>query len=197
MFILDDLVVIAAASVLLFSGSSKIVQPDPITSTLAMLWNTVTGRARQSGSPLLGRLLGAGEIGLAAAIVLDRSRATAAVLALFALALAAAGAIGVLSGDKLPCACFGKSDRSLGYPHVLQFPLWMAAAWSVTLEASLFSAGTRLEQGLAVLGVCAFVSTAFQTARLWRAVYPIARRRRRGAAESGAPVPVTAGPGAL
>lgn len=183
MSFLADLAVMAAGSVLLVGGSSKVVWPRPIASTLAMLWNTVTGQAREA-APFLGRLLGIGEIGLAAATVVHRSHATAAALALFAVGVSVAGMIGVLSVRRLPCACFGRSDRSLGYPHILQFPLWSAVAWGVAREASLFGEGTRPEQGLAMLAVCAIVSTAFQAARLWRAVYPIARQRRRRTAEA-------------
>ena len=72
-----------------------------------------TGQARAAGSPLLGWLLGAGEVVLASAMVLHRSWTTGAALALFALGLSAAGTIGVMSGGRLSCACFGQSDRAL------------------------------------------------------------------------------------
>ena len=188
-----DLAAMAGASVLLIGGTSKVVQPGPIALTLALLWNRATGQAREAGSPLLGRLLGAVEIVLAAAMVLHRSWATGAVLALFALGLSAAGAIGVMSGGGLPCACFGKSDRALGYPHILQFPLWLAAAWSVAREPWLLGAGTGIEQGLAMLAACAAFSTAFQVARMWRAAYPMARQRRRRAVEPAASISADAG----
>ena len=181
---LADLTVMTSASILLVSGSSKLVWPHPIASTLAMLANTVTGRARQAAPPMLGRLLGVGEIGLVAATVLARSPATAAALALFALGLAAAGVIGVMSEGKLPCACFGRSGRSLGYPHIVQLPLWLVVAWGVTRDPVLFGGGAGLEQGLAMLAVCAMASTTFHVARLWHAVYPIARQRRRRTADA-------------
>ena len=183
MDLLADLVAMSAASVLLLGGSSKIVRPLPITTTLVMLWNTVTNQARVVGSPRLGRILGVGEVGLAAVIVTARSWTAGLVLVLFAIGLSIAGLIGVLSGGKLPCACFGKGDRPLGYAHVLQLPLWIFAAWGVAREAALFDGGTRLEQALAMLAVCVAFSTAFQVTRAWRAVYPIARERRRRSAE--------------
>ena len=189
-----DLAVMAGASILLLGGSAKIVQPRPIAGTLALLWNRATGQARAPGPPLLGWLLGVGEVALAATVVLHRSWTAGAALALFAVGLSAAGAIGVMSGGRLPCACFGRADRALGYPHVLQLPLWMAVAWSVAREPRLLDAGTRLEQGLAMLGACAAFSAAFQVARMWRAVYPMARQRRRRAAEPA--VSVAAGAGA-
>lgn len=178
-----DLAVMAGASVLLIAGAAKVAQPGPIASTLALLWNRATGQVREAASPWLGRLLGAVEVALAGAMVLHRTWATGAILALFALGLSAAGAVGVMSGGGLPCACLGKSDRALGYPHILQLPLWLAAAWGVAREPWLFGAGTRLEQGLAMLAACAASAAAFQVARMWRAVYPMARRRRHRAVE--------------
>ena len=188
-----DLAVMAGALVLLLGGFSKIVQPRPIAGTLALLWNRATGQARAAGSPLLGWLLGAGEVVLAATMVLHRSWTTGAALALFALGLSAAGTIGVMSGGGLPCACFGKSDRALGYPHILQLPLWLAVAWSVAREPRMFDAGTGLEQGLTMLAACAACATAFQVASMWRAVYPMARRRRHRALEPAASVGAGAG----
>lgn len=184
-----DLAVMAGASVLLLAGCSKIVSPRPIAATLALLWNTVNGRARVGVSPPLGRLLGAGEVALAAAMVMHRSWTVGVALAVFAVGLSAAGVAGVLSGQKLPCACFGKADRALGYPHILQLPLWVAAAAGVTRAPWLFGAGTRLERSLAMLAACAAISTAVHVTTMWRAVYPLARSRRRradGAGMSGA-----------
>ena len=173
-----DLAVLAGASVLLLSGFSKIAQPRDIAATLALLWNRLRGQPHANAWPPLGRMLGAGEIVLAAAMVLDRSWATGAALVLFALALSAAGAIGVLSSEGLPCACFGKSGRELGYPHILQLPLWVAAAFSVASEPSMLNGSSRLAHSMAMLAFAAVVSTSVQVVKMWRAVYPIARRRR-------------------
>lgn len=192
MSILADLTVMTSAAILLLSGSFKLVRPYGIASTLTMLWNAMTGQARQAAPPMLGRLLGVGEIGLAAATVLARSPATAAVLALFAVSLAVAGLLGLMTDGELPCACFGRSDRSLGYPHILQLPLWLVAAWGVTRDPALFGSGDGFEQGLAMLAVCAVASTTFHVARLWLAVHPIVRQRRRRTAAAAA-VPAGAG----
>ena len=193
MDIVADLAVIGAASVLLLSGSSKIARPRPITTTLVMLWNTATRQARSTASPRLGLMLGVGEMGLAAVVATVRSWPAGLVLVLFAAGLAAAGVMGVLSGGEVPYACFGKGDRTLGYGHILQLPLWIFAAWAVAQGGTLFSAGTRLEQTLAMLAVCTALSTALQVARAWRAVYPIARQRRKGAAEAAVLPPAGAG----
>ena len=193
MDIVADLAVIGAASVLLLSGSSKVARPRPITATLATLWNTATGQARSAVSPRLGLMLGVGEMGLAAVVATVRSWPAGVVLVLFAVGLSAAGVMGVLSGGRVPCACFGRGDRTLGYGHILQLPLWIFAAWAVAQDATLFGAGTRLEQALAVLAVCAACSTALLVARAWRAVYPMARQRRKAAASAALLPPAGAG----
>ena len=191
--IVADLAVMAAACVLMLAGSAKVVQPRPIASTMASLWNVVTGQARPPAPPLVGRLLGAGEFGLAAAAVLGRSRVAASALLLFAVGLSVAGLIGVLAGRELPCACFGKSERALGYPHMLQLPLWMVAAWGVARDASLFGGAAALEQSLAMFASCAALVAAVQVVRLGRAVYPMARRRRLRARETNLSMAAGAG----
>ena len=142
-----------------------------------------TGQARAPGPPLLGWLLGVGEVALAATVVLHRSWTAGAALALFAVGLSAAGAIGVMSGGEAALRLLRQGRPGARLPHVLQLPLWMAVAWSVAREPRLLDSGTRLEQGLAMLGACAAFSAAFQVARMARAVYPMARQRRRRAAE--------------
>ena len=65
---------------------------------------------------------------LAVVIVTERSAAAAIALLLFAVGLAVAGVIGIASAGRVSCSCFGRSDRALGWPQVLQLPLWAAAA---------------------------------------------------------------------
>ncbi|MDE0168915.1 MAG: hypothetical protein OXS29_05285 [bacterium] len=78
----------------------------------------------------------------------------------------------------------GESGRSLGYPHILRLPLWSFVVWGVTRDPALFGAGSGLEQGLAMLAVCAVASTTLHVARLWHAVYPVMRKRRRRTADA-------------
>ncbi len=50
----------------------------------------------------------------------------------------------------VPCACFGASERQLGWGQVAALPLWLAAAWSVTVMPA-FSVRVRLESALVIL----------------------------------------------
>ena len=184
-----DLAVIATASTLIVAGSAKIVSPDAIAVTLQMLLRVNAGLGPSSWRRV-GRLIGIVEVGLATAIVVVRAPVTAAALAAFSVGLAAAGAAGISGGTSIPCACFGKSSRTLGWPHVAQLPLWLAAAWCVSRPPLLFGMGTRTEQALAALAVCVCASTVLQVGRLAAAVGPLTRRRLRSVRDlSRAPSP--------
>lgn len=175
-----DLAVLAASAVLLVSGLVKVVSPGPITGTLAALWSRATGRPGRSRPLVLGRMLGLVEVGLAAWIALARSVPAALAVGVFALGLAAAGVIGARGADDLPCACFGGHDRSLGYLHVAQLPLWVAAAWCVQARTDL---AADLDGRLAMLAAAAALASGFHVARMWTALAPTARGRRQAAAE--------------
>lgn len=190
-----DLAVMAAATVLLSAGAVKLVSPQPITTTLTMLGSALLPRAQSPLPSILGRLLGATEIGLAATAVSARSAAAAAALALFGLALAGAGAAGVCSKGGIPCACFGKSTRSLGWAHIVQLPLWIVAAWGVSREPALLGDRTPIEQVLFMLAVCAALCATVPVLRLMVNIAPLARQRRRRAADIA--VAKAAGPGAF
>lgn len=190
-----DLVVMAAATVLMSAGSAKLMSPQPIAATLSMLRSAVVLRAHSSPPTVLGRLLGAAEIGLAAGVVLARTWAASAALALFAFALAGAGAIGVLGKGDIPCACFGKSERTLGWVHIAQLPLWMAAAWGASRDPSLLSWATRTEQVLLMLAACAALAATAPVLKLMVNISALARSRRQRAADIA--VAKAAGPGAF
>ncbi len=185
----SDMMVLAAATTLLVAGSTKLVQPKPVATTLAEMCRTVRGRACGPESPLLGRLLGGIEVGLAIVIAVGRSTPAAIALLVFAFGLAFAGVVGIASHGKVSCACFGRSDRALGWPQIIQLPLWAAAAWSVGQDPLLFGDTTRSDMGLLMLACCSALSTAWLVARLWHEVYPVARHRR---ADLGGPVAVRA-----
>ena len=125
--------VMGAATVLLVAGSAKIVQPAPVAATLAELWQAIGGRPRGSGWQFSGRLLGVFEVVLACVIVIERSAAAALALLLFAVGLAVVGVVGIASTSKVSCACFGWSDRTLGWPQILLNSA-SGAGWGGDLE---------------------------------------------------------------
>lgn len=180
---LYELAVAAAASVLLWSGAAKIVRPRPITDTLYELWGRVAGASPVPRSAAPGLLLGAAEMLLAVFVVVGRSPSAAGALMLFGLALAAAGVVGRLSGDAVPCNCFGAHGRPLGYVQIVQLPLWAAAAWSAAQPATAVSAS--LDRRVAVLAACLAAVAVAAAARMWRGVLPVTRDRLLRARRSG------------
>ena len=171
-----EAVVLTAAALLLVGGLGKVADPGPVTGTLVELWTRATGGSRPVGSTLPGRALGVGEVGLAVLVVLARSSAAGVALALFGAGVAVAGLMGALGRGELPCACFGRHGRRLGYAHALQFPLWAAAAWCVAREPGI---GDSLAERAAMLAVAAAAVAAFFVARMWTKLAPLARDRRR------------------
>ena len=181
-----DLPVLLVATLLLFSGLPKIADPRPIAATMESLYNHIAGRwLFRGGSPpdlsRLGRLLGLVEAGVAAWVVLGPSWAVAAALALLAVGFAAAGLIGASTGLEVACACFGKQGRPLGYFHALLFPAWLGAAWSVARAGGFQS----LDERLLVLASCTACVSCVYVLRMWAALMPLARDRRRAVMRSG------------
>jgi hypothetical protein len=74
----------------------------------------------------------------------------AALFAILGTAFAAAGLRAMGSRTDIPCACFGISERRLGWPQVAALPLWLLAAWSV-IDMPAFGLLARLETGAAAI----------------------------------------------
>ena len=177
-----DVPALAAAALLLYSGLPKIADPRPIAATFGSLYEQVAGRwVRRSGSPAgllgLGRLLGVLEVGVAAWVVVAPSWGAAAALGLLGAGFAAAGLIGASMSTKVACACLGSKGRPLGYRHAAVLPVWVAVAWSVARPGGLASWDDRL----LVLAVCVGCVSWVYVLRMWAAVVPLARDRRRAA----------------
>lgn len=87
----------------------------------------------------------------------------ATLFAVLGAAFAAAGLRAMGSRTEVPCACFGISERKLGWPQVAALPLWLIAAWSVT-DLPAFGLRARLETGAAAM-VLLTVSRALSVVR--------------------------------
>ena len=110
----------AAAVLLLGSGVAKLRRPAPATRLLAVL----------VGLPnrLLARLIGALEVGTAAAVLLSGGRVACAALAACYLTFTVV-AVRLTSGPQpAPCGCFGESDTPTRPLHVAVDALACAAA---------------------------------------------------------------------
>lgn len=74
----------------------------------------------------------------------------ATLFAVLGAAFAAAGLRAIGSRTEIPCACFGISERRLGWPQVAALPLWLLAAWSV-IDLPAFGLRARLETSAAAI----------------------------------------------
>ncbi len=117
--------VLAASAVLIWSGLEKLRNPSPLAVTLSQL-----------GMPpyparVVAVLVPVCELGTVACLVAGvSSYVPAFLLAMLGLSFAAAAIISKLTGQAVPCACFGASQRKLGWPQLLALPLWLFSAWA-------------------------------------------------------------------
>jgi hypothetical protein len=70
------------------------------------------------------------ELGTVLAVLAGLSYLPSALFAVLGVVFAATGAWSLLAGKALSCACFGASERRLGWPQLAALPLWLLVAWS-------------------------------------------------------------------
>ncbi len=117
--------VLAASAVLIWSGLEKLRNPSPLAATLSQL-----GMPRYPAR-IVAVLVPFCELGTVTCLVARASSyVTAFLLAMLGLSFTAAAIISKLTGKAVPCACFGASQRKLGWPQMLALPLWLFSAWA-------------------------------------------------------------------
>jgi Methylamine utilisation protein MauE len=120
--------VVAAAgcAVLAWAGLEKARNRVPLAQTLAALGvPRVAASAAAVAVPLA-------ELAAAGIVIAGGPGVVPAVLfTVLGLGFAAAGAVSLASGETVACACFGSSERTLGWPQLVALPFWLLAAWSV------------------------------------------------------------------
>lgn len=136
-----------AACVLIFAGVSKLVDPNPLGSTLGRL----TGRSAPISSRLVRALALLEIAGGMLSCVLGGVGAAIAVL-LLGVAFAAAGVAALAKGLAIPCNCLGgpkrNLDSQLGRRQVLLLPAWAFASFAVLQVPTV-----RLEHRFIVLNL--------------------------------------------
>lgn len=146
---------------LLWAGLGKLNNPAPLANVIARL-----GVAhRFAGTASIGLVV----VELATVLVIVSgisASLSSALLAILGLLYAGAGAWNLLSGKDLACACFGASERQLGWPQLALLPVWLFAAWSATRlpEGSHVVRFSIAGAGLALMAVFFFVAVHLRTA---------------------------------
>jgi hypothetical protein len=127
------LLVVAGTAALTWAGLEKARDRAPLAATLAAL-----GLPRRLATP--GAIaVPAVELGTVLCVVLAAPVPIAAVLfAGLGIGFAAAGVRALTAKRVITCACFGSSERRLGWFQVVTLPLWLLTAWaSAELPASM------------------------------------------------------------
>ncbi|MEU6779357.1 MauE/DoxX family redox-associated membrane protein [Nonomuraea angiospora] len=161
--LLTLLVRFSAATLLLYAGTRKLAEPRDFRLTLAAL--AVPGKgALAYAVPLL-------EIATAMMLAaMPWPVLTAFMVGVLGLSFAGAGAIALLGGKNIGCACLGRSSRPLGVRQIAYLPLWGALAVLVLVDQS----GLRAEQGLWTLAALALGLAVLAGLR----GFPLARENR-------------------
>ncbi len=130
--------VLAASAVLIWSGLEKLRNSSPLAAALSQL-----GIPRYPAR-VVAVLVPFCELGTVACLVAGTpSYVPAFLLAMLGLSFAGAAIISKLTGRAVPCACFGASQRKLGWPQLLALPVWLFSAWA-TLHIPSVSPRERL-----------------------------------------------------
>jgi hypothetical protein len=118
------IVVHAAAVVLAVAGATKLVDPGPVTRSL--------GAAGLPAASWVGRLLGAGEVGVGAWVLVFGGAPAAAALATWYAAFTVYLVTNRLRGLAVPCGCIVGADRPAGAAHLVVDVVAVAAAtWAI------------------------------------------------------------------
>lgn len=118
--------VVVGCLVLSWAGLEKLRGRAPLVAVVAEM-----GVPRRFALVTTVALLVA-ELGTVSAVLAGLpSYLPSALFAVLGAVFAGAGAWSLLTGKAVACACFGASERRLGWPQLAALPLWLLAAWSV------------------------------------------------------------------
>ena len=151
--------VVIACAVLMWAGLEKIRSPSSLAASIQAL----------GGPPrfatIAAVIVPVAELATVTFVVAGVSPyLPAALFAVLGVAFATAGARAMQSRAEVACACFGTSERRLGWPQLAGLPLWLLAAWSV-IHMPAFGLRERLGCAAAAI-VLLTAGRAFSAVRL-------------------------------
>jgi hypothetical protein len=147
-----DAAVHVTALVLAVAGIAKLGDPGPVGRSLAA--------AGLPSSPLVGRLVGAGEVAVGGAVLVAGGRWSAGALGLWYLGFVVFLLSNRVRGLDVPCGCIGETERPAGAAHLVVDVLAAGAGLSgATFAAPIADAAAWLDEGgvgvLALVGIVA------------------------------------------
>jgi hypothetical protein len=129
MMILSITVALSMASILLWAGTEKLRNLQPLSSTLSQLGVPAWA------APFLGALIAIAEVAVAGGL-LFRPQAvwTQGGVVALASAFALAGLVALTRNKVIRCSCFGAGGRGhLGKTQIIALLPWLAAVWLLRL----------------------------------------------------------------
>jgi uncharacterized membrane protein YphA (DoxX/SURF4 family) len=151
--------VLAVSAVLTWSGLEKIRDTTQLAATLSQLG---IPHRHARGAAIAVPL---SELAIVALLAVGAyPYLTASLVTLLGFSFATAAIISKLTGQIIPCACFGTAHRNLGWPQLAALPFWLFSAWA-TLHIASASIGERL-MGLACAIVALIAMRAVPVLRL-------------------------------
>jgi Methylamine utilisation protein MauE len=124
---LSAALVVAGCAVLTWAGLEKARDRQPLASTARALG--LPSGVATSGATIVPLV----ELGTVLAVLAGAPPAVPFVLFVaLGVGFAGAAAWSMATRRNVACACFGASERRLGWPQLVSLPLWLAAAWSTT-----------------------------------------------------------------
>lgn len=145
-----DAAVHVAALVLAVAGVAKLTDPRPVTRSLAA--------ARLPSSPLVGRLIGTGEVVVGGGALAVGGRLAAVALGAWYVAFVVYLVSNRLRGLDVPCGCIGESDRPAGPAHLVVDLLAGTVAFAAVARPVAGAADWLDEGGLGIAVLVAIVA---------------------------------------
>jgi len=159
---------VAGSLALGWSGLEKIRNRAPLEAAV-----TALGMPPASAS-VAAIVVPALELGTVAVLVAGLPAGLASALfGVLGVTFAFAGLRSLLTGRSIACACFGASQRKLGWPQLIALPLWLFAAWS-----ALHLPSTTMTGRLAALACALVLGTALRAVSALRLGLEARRDRR-------------------
>jgi hypothetical protein len=118
----------ATAMLLACAGMAKIVAPAAASALLGRVWS------HASTPPPVIRVAGASEVVIGSYTVVSGTRAAAIALAACYLAFAAITTRLLLTGQRAPCGCFGRTDADVGIAHLVVNLIGVAIAGAAAVR---------------------------------------------------------------
>ena len=175
--LVGEVLLASVAALLLYAGAGKIVQPSGVTETFGAMFPGVRVR------PILGRIVGIGELLLALHVSTIRNDLSAALVLAFGFAVSAIGIYAIARGLNVPCNCFGVGGQAvIGRRQIAQLPAWLGIAWLITKS---WAPKESLLDSLATFTAVVLLAAGFAIVRLWRLVTPLKRTERQKSVPMG------------